>query len=82
MDTGRQIIGHIKEDKEGAIELPRISKEQMQSLLKLYFIMGSNNCRIEPDLVLQQAIEGGISIFQFREKGTDSMAGEEKYHLH
>lgn len=79
MDTGRQIIGHIKEDKEGAIELPRISKEKMQSLLKLYFIMGSNNCRIEPELVLQKAIEGGITIFQFREKGTDSLAGEEKY---
>lgn len=79
MDTDRQIIGHIKEDKEGVIELPRISKEQMQSLLKLYFIMGSNNCRIEPELVLQQAIDGGISIFQLREKGADSLAGEEKY---
>lgn len=37
--------------------------------LSLYFIMGSQNCKpLSPLDVLKQAIEGGITCFQFREK--------------
>lgn len=43
--------------------------------------MGSNNCQTEPTFVLEQAIKGGITIFQFREKGTGAYTGDEKYHF-
>lgn len=59
--------------------LPRIAKNHMQKLLNVYFIMGSNNCQKDPALVLQQAIEGGITLFQFREKGTGALTGDNKY---
>jgi thiamine-phosphate pyrophosphorylase len=49
--------------------------------LQLYFVMGSNNCEQDPAHVLQQAILGGVSMFQFREKGAGSLQGEEKLRL-
>jgi thiamine-phosphate pyrophosphorylase len=53
----------------------------MRDLLRVYFIMGSNNCQLDPKYVLEQAIKGGISLFQFREKGKAAFSGEEKYHF-
>lgn len=53
----------------------------MQDLLQVYFIMGSNNCQTDPLHVLEQAIKGGISLFQFREKGTGAFPGDEKVHF-
>lgn len=50
----------------------------MRENLRLYFIMGSNNCTMDPEYVLEQAIKGGISFFQFREKGTNALTGNEK----
>lgn len=49
--------------------------------LQLYFIMGSNNCRKDPIEVLTTAIEGGITLFQFREKGTGALHGEARIDL-
>ncbi|WLR51205.1 thiamine phosphate synthase [Bacillus tianshenii] len=46
--------------------------------LKLYFIMGSNNCFQDPVHVLEEAIRGGITCFQFREKGKGAYTGTEK----
>jgi thiamine-phosphate pyrophosphorylase len=43
--------------------------------------MGSTNCTEDPEKVLFQAINGGISMFQFREKGTDALTGSEKKYL-
>lgn len=51
----------------------------MEELLKIYFIMGSNNCQTAPELVLEKAIQGGITLFQFREKGSGAFTGEKKY---
>ncbi|QGQ44938.1 thiamine phosphate synthase [Metabacillus sediminilitoris] len=59
--------------------MSRISIEQMRNLLKVYFIMGSNNCQQEPTHVLELALKGGITLFQFREKGTSAYTGDEKY---
>jgi thiamine-phosphate pyrophosphorylase len=59
--------------------LARIATKDMRDLLRLYFIMGSNNCQTNPIHVLEQAIKGGISLFQFREKGIDAFIGDEKY---
>ncbi|ASK61521.1 thiamine phosphate synthase [Virgibacillus phasianinus] len=49
--------------------------------LKLYFIMGSTNTKQEPGHVLQQAIDGGVTTFQYREKGPLAKTGDEKRKL-
>src|SRR5699024_2717694 len=46
--------------------------------LRKYFIMGSQNCDSDPEAILHEALEAGITAFQFREKGKGSLAGEEK----
>lgn len=43
--------------------------------------MGSNNCYKAPEQVLKEAIAGGITLFQFREKGNGAFVGDEKYQL-
>lgn len=53
----------------------------IRDYLKLYFIMGSNNCPADPLKVLEQALQGGITLFQFREKGKGAKQGREKYVL-
>ncbi|SES90619.1 thiamine-phosphate diphosphorylase [Oceanobacillus limi] len=59
----------------------KVSTEEMRSLLKTYFIMGSQNCDEDPREVLKDAIHGGITLFQFREKGDQALVGEEKIRL-
>lgn len=56
----------------------QISKKQLQEQLRVYFIMGSNNCEKNPFNVLTEAMEGGITFFQFREKGNGALSGAEK----
>lgn len=58
--------------------MSRISKAEMSKLLSVYFIMGSNNCTKDPLQVLREALEGFITIFQFREKGEGALTGEER----
>ncbi|REE89060.1 thiamine-phosphate pyrophosphorylase [Paenibacillus taihuensis] len=48
----------------------------IRKALQVYFIMGSNNCLKDPMDVLREAIDGGITLFQFREKGTGALSGE------
>lgn len=55
--------------------------KNLQQALKVYFIMGSPNCRKSPAEVLTEAIEGGITLFQFREKGEGALTGNAKYKL-
>ncbi len=61
--------------------MARMSKDLMRELLNVYFIMGSTNCQIDPLHVLEQAIEGGITVFQYREKGIGAYTGDQKYHF-
>ncbi|MFZ4454487.1 thiamine phosphate synthase [Salibacterium aidingense] len=49
--------------------------------LRLYFIMGSTNTNKDPETVLKEAVQGGITCFQFREKGEGARTGEEKKRL-
>lgn len=58
-----------------------MSREELRERLKVYFIMGSPNCKKEPTEVLKEAIEGGITLFQFREKGDGALVGVEKVAL-
>lgn len=53
----------------------------MKKQLALYLVMGSINCRKSPEDVLREAIVGGITLFQFREKGTGALQGTEKKEL-
>ncbi|PLS07150.1 thiamine phosphate synthase [Neobacillus cucumis] len=55
--------------------------KNLSEALKVYFIMGSPNCLKEPADVLNEAIAGGVTIFQFREKGKNALTGAEKYDL-
>jgi len=44
--------------------------------LQLYFIMGTSNvCHQEPLTVLEKALQAGITMFQFREKGPHALTG-------
>lgn len=59
-----------------------MSEQQLKDALKVYFIMGSTNCKGRcPKEVLSKAIKGGITMFQFREKGIGALKGVEKYKL-
>ncbi|SNZ16919.1 thiamine-phosphate diphosphorylase [Terribacillus aidingensis] len=54
----------------------------MKDKLALYFIMGSQNCpRKDPEEILEQALDAGITMFQFREKGEAALIGHEKRQL-
>jgi thiamine-phosphate pyrophosphorylase len=55
--------------------------ERLRDSLKVYFIMGSTNCKDNPAQVLREAIEGGITLYQFREKGTGALTGDKKVEL-
>lgn len=55
--------------------------EAIRSSLALYFVMGSPNCLQAPERVLQEAIAGGITLFQFREKGKGALSGSAKFEL-
>lgn len=50
--------------------------------LAVYFILGSQNVKDkDPLFILEEALKGGISCFQFREKGFSAKSGSEKYDL-
>ncbi|WML47129.1 thiamine phosphate synthase [Neobacillus sp. PS3-34] len=59
----------------------KVTDDQIRNWLKVYFIMGSNNCLGDPLSVVREALEGGVSLFQFREKGTGALLGEKKIEL-
>lgn len=46
--------------------MTRISREMMKELLSVYFIMGSNNTKADPVTVVQKALKGGATLYQFR----------------
>ncbi|MFS0665614.1 thiamine phosphate synthase [Bacillus mojavensis] len=58
--------------------MTRISREMMKELLSVYFIMGSNNTKADPLAVVQNALKGGVTLYQFREKGEGALTGEER----
>lgn len=48
-----------------------------RSDLEVYFIMGTENCKEDPLIVLEEALSAGITLFQFREKGDKGLKGNE-----
>ena len=61
--------------------MERLKNGGIREWLKVYFIMGSNNCLKDPLEVVKDALEGGVTLFQFREKGTASLSGEKRAEL-
>ncbi|MDC3412696.1 thiamine phosphate synthase [Aquibacillus sp. 3ASR75-11] len=61
--------------------MSEFDSKRIEELLTLYFIMGSTNCDRDPVYVLEQAIEGGITLFQYREKGRGALEGKQKVKL-
>ncbi|PQP83324.1 thiamine phosphate synthase [Paenibacillus sp. PCH8] len=55
--------------------------EAVRRALRVYLVMGSVNTTQDPMHVLRQAIAGGITLFQFREKGTGALTGEARMTL-
>ncbi|MFL0372276.1 MULTISPECIES: thiamine phosphate synthase [Paenibacillus] len=50
--------------------------EAVRRAMQVYLVMGSVNTTQDPVEVLRQAIAGGITLFQFREKGTGALVGK------
>ncbi|PFG06250.1 thiamine phosphate synthase [Bacillus sp. es.034] len=48
----------------------------LRDCLKLYFVMGTQNCDRSPARVLEEALSGGVTMFQFREKGVRCLKGK------
>lgn len=55
--------------------------KDLSAHLRKYMIMGSQNCKRNPVKILEEAVEGGITAFQFREKGSGSLRGKNKLEL-
>lgn len=53
----------------------------LKELLSFYFVMGSPNCIQNPRKVLREAIQGGVTFFQFREKGVHCLGDKEMREL-
>lgn len=54
----------------------RISPARMRGLLEAYLVIGSVNCRAEPLRTVEEALAGGATLVQFREKGPGALTGE------
>ncbi|MFD1886746.1 thiamine phosphate synthase [Paenibacillus wenxiniae] len=69
----------------GDMLLPRIGTAEridwIRARLSLYLVMGSVNCHQSPEQVLKQAIAGGITMFQYREKGKQALRGQQYVEL-
>ncbi|MFD1040396.1 thiamine phosphate synthase [Virgibacillus byunsanensis] len=53
----------------------------LKKRLRKYLVMGSQNCKSNPVNTLESAIAGGITAFQYREKGENALTGDAKLHL-
>ncbi|AOL34378.1 thiamine phosphate synthase [Geobacillus thermoleovorans] len=56
----------------------RIASGEMKERLAVYFIMGSQNSERPAADVLKEALDGGVTLFQFREKGPGALKGADK----
>lgn len=48
-----------------------------KSLLRLYFICGTENVEGKPLNVIEEALAGGVTMFQLREKGPGGLSGDD-----
>lgn len=55
-----------------------MENDNLKQRMKVYFIMGSLNCKEAPELVLEKALKGGVTLFQYREKGEGCLSSADK----
>lgn len=66
----------------GAAAGLRIQPERMRELLRMYLVVGSPNCRgADPLHIVEEALAGGVTLVQFREKGPGALTGEARFAL-
>ncbi|WP_088549687.1 thiamine phosphate synthase [Paenibacillus aquistagni] len=61
--------------------MTRVAQEDLRRQLQAYLVMGSANCAADPVYVLEEAIRGGITMFQYREKGEGACQGADRLAL-
>lgn len=61
--------------------MSRIQSDVMREMLKVYFIAGSVNGKKDLVSIVEEAIDGGVTLFQYREKGNGALTGDAKYEL-
>ncbi|MBL4984465.1 MULTISPECIES: thiamine phosphate synthase [Bacillus] len=61
--------------------MTKAEQQQIKQQLSVYFIMGTANTTRQPLDVVKEAIQGGITMFQFREKGEKALQSDEKKQL-
>ncbi|MCM2989313.1 thiamine phosphate synthase [Bacillus safensis] len=61
--------------------MTKSDQQQIKQQLSVYYIMGTANTTRQPLDVVNEAIQGGITMFQFREKGENALQAEEKKQL-
>ncbi|MEF2967694.1 thiamine phosphate synthase [Paenibacillus sp. M1] len=59
----------------------RVSPALMREYLRMYLVIGSVNCLADPVRVVEEALAGGATLVQFREKGPGALAGEDRLAL-
>ncbi|MBY0191617.1 thiamine phosphate synthase [Bacillus aerophilus] len=61
--------------------MTKADQQQIKQQLSVYFILGTANTTRQPLDVVKEAIQGGITMFQFREKGEKALQSDEKKQL-
>lgn len=61
--------------------MSRLEASRLRESLRLYLVLGSANCKIDPAIVVEEAIRGGVTLVQFREKGGNALKGAAKEEL-
>jgi len=56
----------------------RADVQTIRNSMKLYLVIGSSNCKLNPLDVVEQAIAGGVTLLQLREKGPNAFVGKER----
>ncbi|MCD8510906.1 MAG: thiamine phosphate synthase [Bacillus sp. (in: Bacteria)] len=56
--------------------MARAESNKLRDWLKVYFIAGTANVTKPLPEVLRDAIDGGVTLFQYREKGTGALTGD------
>lgn len=80
--VNQSIIGSgMEKNGERVGKHGRISSDRMREYLQLYLVVGSVNCKEDPVKVVREALEGGVTLVQFREKGPSSLTGEARLKL-
>ncbi|MGG3284449.1 thiamine phosphate synthase [Paenibacillus solani] len=54
----------------------RVAPAVMRQHLRMYLVLGSVDCPVDPIHVVQEALAGGATMVQFREKGHRALVGE------